>query len=74
MITVISFWGFKAISVVSEPISFTSSSFTIFITICPGVRLSKNILSHCPLLYRTDELFYDFKTYIRLQERHLHFL
>ena len=28
---------FKTISVFSEPISFTSSSFTIFITCCPGV-------------------------------------
>ena len=38
MITVISLLGFKAISVISEPISFTSSSLTIFITICPGCR------------------------------------
>ena len=39
IMTVISLAGFKAISVVSEPISFISSSVTILITVCPGVRL-----------------------------------
>ncbi len=41
IITVISLDGFKAISVVSEPMSRTSSSFTILITICPGCRASR---------------------------------
>ena len=37
MITVSSLPGRKAISVVSEPMRFTISSFTILITICPGL-------------------------------------
>ena len=59
MITVISFWGFKAISVVSEPMSFTSSSFTIFITICPGVRL---VRTSCPTARSCTELMNCFTT------------
>ena len=39
MIMLISLEGFKEISVVSEPMSFTSSSVTILMTVCPGVRL-----------------------------------
>ena len=46
MITVSSLPGLKAISVVSEPISLIISSFTILMTICPGLR---PFMTSCPI-------------------------
>ena len=57
--TVISLAGFKAISVISDPISLTSSSFTIFITICPGFRPFK---TSCPTALSCTELINCFTT------------
>ena len=45
IITVTALPGWSLISVVSEPINFTSSSFTILITICPGFR---PFITSCP--------------------------
>ena len=46
IMTVSSFPGRNAISVVSEPMSLTISSFTILMTICPGLR---PLITSCPI-------------------------
>ena len=50
---VISFDGRSAISVVSLPIKETISSLTIFITICPGVKL---VRTSCPMARSCTDL------------------
>ena len=57
MMTVISFWGFKGNLCGLGTHQFYEFFVYHFITICPGVRLSK---TSCPIalsLYRTDKLF-----------------
>ena len=59
MNTVISFPGRRGNSVVSLPISFTSSSFTILITIWPGFR---PLITSCPIACSCTDLVNCFTT------------